>query len=293
LRFADTAMYRAKELGNTHVAVFDARMQQLAARRLDVESALRQATSRDELVAFYQPIVDLRTWQVSHLEALIRWDRPGIGLVGPDDFIAVAEEAGSIMEIGPWVLRRAASDCAAWQRVAPGVGVSVNVSVRQFESGDLVREVSDALASSGLAPALLTIEITESVMLDHTERNAVSMRRIRDLGVHLSLDDFGSGYSSLMYLRLLPIDSIKIDRGFLQALGTGLRDDAMLRAIVNLGLAHDLVVVAEGIDTAAKLAAVCAAGCHQGQGFLFSKPMPLEQALDFLAHEQRSSPRAP
>jgi EAL domain-containing protein (putative c-di-GMP-specific phosphodiesterase class I) len=267
-------------------------MEQHAARRLNLESALRQATGRGELLAYYQPVVDLRSWHVSYVEALIRWDRPGVGLVGPDDFIPVAEESGIITEIGAWILRRATSDCSEWQGIAPGVGVSVNVSVRQFESGDLVRTVRDALCESGLAPHLLTVEITESVMLDESERNADIMREIRDLGVHLSLDDFGSGYSSLTYLRLLPIDSIKIDRSFLQSLGSGLRDDAMLSAIVNLGAAHDLVVVAEGIDTEAKLTAVCAVGCDQGQGFLFSKPMPIAEMLAFLSREQQLSPRA-
>ncbi len=291
LRYADTAMYRAKEEGNTPIEVFDARMQQFAARRLDLESALRQATGRGELLAYYQPIVALGSGRVAHFEALIRWDRPGVGLVRPEDFIPVAEEAGIIMEIGPWVLRRAASDCVRWQSVAAGVGVSVNVSVRQFEGGDLVRTVQSALTESALAPELLTLEITESVMLDHTERNATIMSRIRELGVHISLDDFGSGFSSLTYLRLLPIDSLKIDGSFLRSLGSALRDAAMLRAIVNLGTTYDLAVVAEGVDTEAKLAAVRAAGCRYGQGFLFSKPLPYPEAIAFLAVEQSLTPR--
>ncbi|HEY5076301.1 MAG TPA: EAL domain-containing protein, partial [Acidimicrobiia bacterium] len=290
LRYADSAMYRAKEEGNTPIEVFDARMQQFAARRLDLESALRQATGRGELLAYYQPIVAVGSGRVAHFEALIRWDRPGVGLVRPDDFIPVAEEAGVIMEIGPWVLRRAASDCMRWQSVAAGVGVSVNVSVRQFEGGDLVRTVQGALTDSGLAPELLTLEITESVMLDHTERNAAIMSRIRELGVHISLDDFGSGFSSLTYLRLLPIDSLKIDGSFLRSLGSALRDAAMLRAIVNLGTTYDLVVVAEGVDTEAKLAAVRAAGCRYGQGFLFSKPLPYPEVIAYLAMEQSLTP---
>ncbi len=293
LRFADTAMYRAKETGTSGVEVFDSRMQRNAARRLDVESALRQAVGRDELRAYYQPIVSLQSTEVSKLEALIRWDRRGVGLIRPDNFIPVAEEAGIILEIGAWMLRTATVDCVRWQKVAPGVGVSVNVSVRQFESGDLVTVVQAALAASGLDPALLTLEITESVMLDHSDRNAAIMRRIRDLGMHISLDDFGSGYSSLTYLRLLPIDSIKIDRSFLQSLGTAVRDMAMLSAIVNLGTAHDLEVVAEGIDTDAKLTAVRAVGCTFGQGFLFAKPMSFAETLDYLALEPRCSPVAP
>ena len=143
-----------------------------------------------------------------------------------------------------------------------------------------------------MEPDLLTLEITESVMLDHTERNAAIMRRVRELGVHISLDDFGSGYSSLTYLRLLPIDSLKIDRSFLRSFGSAARDDAMLRAIVNLGTTYDLAVVAEGIDTEAKLTAVRAVGCRYGQGFLFSKPMPFAEALVFLGLEHSSSPLA-
>ncbi len=203
-------------------------------------------------------------------------------MVPPDNFIAVAEESGIIMEIGPWVLRRAVADCLQWQQVAPGIGVSVNVSVRQFESGDLVQTVYTALTESGLPADLLILEITESVMLEHTDRNAAIMRRIRDLGVHISLDDFGSGYSSLTYLRRLPIDSIKIDRSFLQSLGSAARDDAILSAIVKLGSANDLDVIAEGIDTDSKLAAVRAVGCHYGQGFLFSKAMGIEDTLIYL-----------
>ncbi len=292
LRYADTAMYRAKAAGNEPIEVFDARMQQHAAQRLDLESALRQATGRHELHAHYQPIVDLYSLQVAHVEALIRWERPGVGLINPDDFIPIAEQAGIITEIGTWVLRRATADCAGWQGVAPGVGVSVNVSVRQFESGDLVRTMQDALTDSGLAPELLILEITESVMLDHTDRNATIMLRIRDLGVHISLDDFGSGYSSLTYLRLLPIDSIKIDRSFLQSLGSATRDHEMLSAIVNLGSAHDLAVVAEGVDSDAKLEAVRAAGCRYGQGFLFSTPLPLQETLAFLGVEHTARARA-
>jgi diguanylate cyclase (GGDEF)-like protein/PAS domain S-box-containing protein len=290
LRFADTAMYRAKEGGYSRVEVFDTHMQRHAARRLDVESALRQATGRGELLAYYQPIVELESGRVSNLEALIRWDRRGVGLIRPDNFIPIAEEARIILEIGAWMLRMATTDCVQWQAVAPGVGVSVNVSVRQFESGDLVEVLQDALACSGLAPGLLTLEITESVMLDHSDRNAAIMRRIRDLGMHISLDDFGSGYSSLTYLRLLPIDSIKIDRSFLQSLGSEMRDRAMLRAIVNLGMAHDLAVVAEGIDSEAKLSAVREVGCHFGQGFLFSKPVPFGQTLELLERESDLTP---
>jgi len=283
LRFADTAMYRAKARGRSQLELFDERMREEVAARLDFESALRQGIGRDELETHYQPIVALDTRKIAHFEALVRWNRPGIGLVSPNDFIPAAEAAGLVVPIGEWVLAQATRDCAGWQEVAPGVGVSVNVSVRQFDAGDLVRVVQDALARSGLAPDLLILEITETVLLEQTERNAAIMTRIRELGVHIALDDFGSGYSSLTYLRRLPIDSLKIDRSFLQSLDSDPRDLALLRAIGELGIMYGLDVIAEGIETEEKLAAVRAVGCGYGQGYLFARPAPLGDAIAILA----------
>jgi diguanylate cyclase (GGDEF)-like protein/PAS domain S-box-containing protein len=288
LRCADVAMYRAKGRGTSQVELFDDEMHREIAARLDLESSLRHAVDQDELVAYYQPIVDLDTGDVSQLEALVRWDRPGVGLVGPHEFIEVAEDARIVVQLGEWMLHRAAADCARWQELVPGVGVSVNVSARQFDGADFDRTVASALDASGLAPELLTLEITESVMLAHTERNVAIMQRIRDLGVHIALDDFGSGYSSLTYVRRLPIDSIKIDRSFLQSLTPG-ADVVMLRSIVDLGTAHGLAVVAEGIDTQEKLNAVRAVGCRFGQGFLFSQPKPVDEMLALVAVDRAMS----
>jgi EAL domain-containing protein (putative c-di-GMP-specific phosphodiesterase class I) len=181
------------------------------------------------------------------------------------------------------VLKRATQDCASWQEVAPGVGVSVNVSVRQFDGDDLVHTVQETTRATGLQPGLLTLEITETVLLEETSRNAGIMTRIRDLGVHIALDDFGSGYSSLTYLRRLPLDSIKIDSSFLQSLETDTRDLVILKAIAELGVTYDLHVIAEGIDSDSKLAAVREAGCKFGQGYLFARPAPLSDALALLA----------
>jgi diguanylate cyclase (GGDEF)-like protein/PAS domain S-box-containing protein len=283
LRFADTAMYRAKARGRSQLELFDDRMREEVTARLDFESALRQGVNRNELETHYQPIIDLESKRISHFEALVRWNRPGVGLVSPNDFIPAAEAAGLVVPIGEWVLAQATRDCAGWQDVAPGVGVSVNVSVRQFDAGDLVKTVQDALASAGLAPHLLTLEITETVLLDQTERNAAIMTRIRELGIHIALDDFGSGYSSLTYLRRLPIDSIKIDRSFLQSLETDSRDLVLLKAIGELGNMYGLDVIAEGIDTEEKLAAVRAVGCAYGQGYLFARPAPVAESIALLA----------
>ena len=285
LRFADTAMYRAKARGNPGVEVFDAAMENNAARRFGLESALRQATRRGELVVHYQPIVDLDDGRIGSFEALVRWDRPGVGLTMPDHFIAVAEETGIIMDIGQWVLHRAVADCRRWQDVAPGVGVSVNVSVRQFDSGDLVGTVQAALLASKLPAGLLTLEITESVMLEHTDRNAAIMSRIRGLGVHISLDDFGSGYSSLTYLRRLPIDSIKIDRSFLQSLGSASRDATLQRDRRARGRTRSRRG-SRGNRHRRQARARELGGLPLRPGLLVLEPMPFAQAVTYLGVDQ-------
>ncbi len=289
LRHAETAMYRAKSRGRSQLETFDSKMQDEVESRLAFESAIRHAIDGNELVAYYQPIVDLESHAVVYFEALVRWNRPGIGLVTPDAFIPAAEAAGLVVGIGDWMLSRATKDCAAWQEIAPGVGVSVNVSAQQFDVGDLVESVRSSIADSGLDPALLTLEITESVMLEHTDRNAAIIQALRALGVHVALDDFGTGFSSLTYLRRLPIDSLKIDRSFLNTLETDERDVVMLRAIVDLGTTYKVSVVAEGIDSETKLASVRAVGCRLGQGFLFARPVPVDQVVMHLAVDRAIS----
>jgi diguanylate cyclase (GGDEF)-like protein/PAS domain S-box-containing protein len=288
LRCADVAMHRAKDGAISHVELFDDEMQREVEHRLEVESALRRAIERDEFVVHYQPVVDLDSGQVRLLEALVRWDRPGHGIVAPDKFIGVAEDCGLIIDLGAHVLRRAITDCAGWQKVASGVGVSVNVSARQFDVTQLDEHVFDALEASGLTPELLTLEITESVMLHHTERNVAMMQRFRSAGIHLTLDDFGTGYSSLTHVRRLPIDGIKIDRSFLESLSPD-RDTALLQSMVDLGRSQELTVIAEGIDSHDKLTAVRAAGCGLGQGFLFTKPLPLDDIVTLVSVERAMS----
>lgn len=299
LRNADTAMYRAKDGGRNRFEIFDEAMQAWAAARLDYESALRRAIERDELRVHYQPIVDLATGAVVGAEALVRWARGGLGLVAPGEFIALAEETGLIIPIGAWVLERAVYDCAAWQAIAPGVGVSVNLSPRQLATVDLVGKVATTLAEAGLDPGLLGLEITESIVMDDAPRNLDTLHEFRDAGVRLALDDFGTGYSSLTYLRRFPIDTLKIDQSFVRSLGDH-GDSTIVRAIVDLAHALELTVVAEGIDSELKLATLRAMGCEIGQGYLFARPEPIEALRERLERaaasarpRRRTGPAAP
>ncbi len=274
VRFAHTAMHRAKRQGPDGVSLFSDEMSAMTASRLELETALRRAIDRDELVVHYQPIVDLATGATRSYEALVRWNRPGHGLVPPDQFIPVAEETTLIVDLGAWVMRRALRDCATWQDRAPGVGVSVNVSVLQFRAGGLAATIREALTAAELRPDLVTIEITESIMLEQSEWNLAVLEQIRDFGVGVALDDFGTGYSALTHLRGMPIDVIKIDRAFLPRVEAG-EDLPVFRAVAELARACGFVVVVEGIETEATRALVQSAGCGFGQGFLFARPAPL------------------
>jgi diguanylate cyclase (GGDEF)-like protein/PAS domain S-box-containing protein len=278
LRFAHTALQRAKHQGPSGVRVFSDDMAVVAASRLAAETALRRALDRDELRAHYQPIIDFASGATESLEALVRWEQPGVGLVQPSEFVGLAEDTGLIAGLGEWMLRRALTDCATWQDEAPGVGVSVNVSVHQVRAGAVVTTLRTLLAELDLAPALVTVEITESVMLEHSDWNLAVLAEIRDLGVRVALDDFGTGYSALTHLRRLPIDTIKIDRAFVADIEG---DDRLptVRAIVELARVHDLSVVAEGVESEAGAALVRAAGCDRGQGFLFGRPDELGPTL--------------
>jgi diguanylate cyclase (GGDEF)-like protein/PAS domain S-box-containing protein len=278
VRHADAAMYRAKDRGRGRIELFDEPMQAQVSERLALESALRRAIDRDELVSYYQPIVAFTSGRATHLEALVRWQRPD-DLVPPDQFISIAEETGLINEIGEWMLDRAAHDCAAWQEVAPGVGVSVNVSPRQFDSHSIVDAVARVLRDTGLAPELLGLEITESVLLGDADETVGLLHELKALGVRVALDDFGTGYSSLTYLQRLPIDELKIDRTFLAVLEDEDSDLNLLQMMIQLGRAFDLQVVAEGIDTDRKLRRIQRLGCHFGQGFLFARPAPFDQVM--------------
>ena len=276
LAHADTAMYRAKEQGRGQFALFDDAMQQWITNQSALEAALRQAIPNDELVLHYQPIVNAGTGRIEGFEALVRWNRPGIGLVPPDRFIPIAESTDMIIDIGKWVINEACIQAAAWTRRWSDnhYGVSVNISGRQLSHGDLVDVVASALTRSSLEPSRLTLEITETMLIADPITVSETLRALRDLGVNIALDDFGTGYSSLTYLRSLPINVVKIDKSFVDALGIEREDTAIVAAVIGLARELRIAVVAEGVETPSQLGALLQLECPYVQGYFFSTPLP-------------------
>jgi diguanylate cyclase (GGDEF)-like protein len=276
LSHADAAMYRAKEAGRGRVVLYDELTRGGWVDRLRMETDLRLALERGELSLVYQPIVDLRDGRTRCVEALLRWNHPERGPIGPDVFIPVAEETGLIVEIGRWVLETAVAQVAEWQRTQPGargLGVTVNVSGRQLFHESLVGDVERVAAESGIAPGTLGLEITESVLMDEGDAATV-LEALRARGARLSLDDFGTGYSSLSYLKRFPLDTLKIDRSFVSGLGTGQDDTALVATIVSMAGSLGLEVVAEGVETEEQLRRLRELGCDRAQGFLLARPLP-------------------
>jgi diguanylate cyclase (GGDEF)-like protein/PAS domain S-box-containing protein len=273
---ADLAMYRAKDHGRGRFELFDEAMQRWVSDNAALEAALRQAVARDELHLVYQPIIATETGRIAGFEALLRWQRPGVGLVGPDDFIPMAEETGLISEIGDWLLNEACQRAAEWERRWPQrhLGIAVNISNRQLLSPDIGDVIRDALATTGLEPSRLTLELTESTLIDDAIDAQRLLTDLRGLGVNLSLDDFGTGYSSLTYLRAFPFNAVKIDRSFIGSLGSERHDTAIVAAVLGLANNLDLAVVAEGVETEPQLAVLIQLHCPYVQGFLFSPPRP-------------------
>jgi diguanylate cyclase (GGDEF)-like protein len=284
LRNADAAMYRAKEEGRNKYHVFTQDLGASAVRRMGIESALRHAVEREEFFLSYQPKLDVRTGAVLGAEALLRWNNPQLGMVSPADFIPVAEDTGLIVPIGEWALRRACRDALAWQREgAPGLHVAVNLSARQFRGGDLAQTVRKILGEVGIAPELLQLEITESLLMEDTTASADALNELKSLGLEIFLDDFGTGYSSLAYLKKFPIDGLKIDRSFIRDLPTDSDDEAITRAILALSQALRLRVVAEGVENHAQYDFLRCAGCDEVQGYFFSAPTGNDDFLRWLA----------
>jgi diguanylate cyclase (GGDEF)-like protein/PAS domain S-box-containing protein len=281
LRDADTAMYRAKEGGRARHQVFAGDMHQRAVSSLRLETDLRRALERREIVPYYQPIVDLDSGAVLGFEALARWKHPHRGMIPPDLFIPVAEETGLIMAIGEWMLTEACRQAQEWGRKNPQcstLGISVNVSTRQLLHGGIVAEVKRVLGATGLDPARLTLEITESGLMENLAAGAAIVRELHAMSVGLHLDDFGTGYSSLAYLHSLPVHALKVDRSFVSRMDRVPQQAAIVKAIVSLAHNLEMEVVAEGVETSAQAEALRALGCRRGQGFLFSKPLPAEEA---------------
>jgi diguanylate cyclase (GGDEF)-like protein/PAS domain S-box-containing protein len=271
---ADAAMYQAKAHGRNTFHFYTESMTQIAMDRIRLEGQLRGAIEREELELYYQPQFDLTDGRLIGTEALVRWHHPTMGLVAPIRFIPLAEETGFIVALGDWVLRTACAQIADWDKQGITVPrVAVNLSAKQFDHGDLAHAVRDAITAAQIAPARLELELTESVIMECNDAFPV-LESLRAEGIAISIDDFGTGYSSLSYLKVLPIDKLKIDRSFVVDIGQDTSDEIIVRAIINLGKSLGLKVLAEGVEEAAQANFLCAEGCMEMQGYLYSRPLP-------------------
>ncbi len=284
MKRADTAMYQAKAAGRNTLCFFDPAMQEAVKSRADMEVDLRKAVFEDQLVLYYQAQVD-STGRVIGAEALVRWEHPERGLVSPGEFIPLAEDTGLILPLGHWVLHQACTRLAAWatQPEKAHLTVAVNVSARQFSLPTLVEEVLALIEFTGAPPHRLKLELTESLLLENTEDIIAKMIALKARGVGFSMDDFGTGYSSLSYLKRLPLDQLKIDQSFVQDIMSDSNDAAIARTIVALGQSLGLSVIAEGVETTGQRDLLERSGCHAYQGYLFSRPLPLDAFEDFVA----------
>ncbi|MBZ0070720.1 MAG: EAL domain-containing protein [Gammaproteobacteria bacterium] len=284
LRNADTAMYRAKADGRSGFCFYTADMNAHAMERLDLESKLRRALERDEFVLHYQPQLDLRSGRVTGVEALLRWDHPERGMVPPADFIPTLEDTGMIVQVGRWVLGEACRQAQAWREAGlPDLAIAVNISTHQFRRDDLPAAVAEALATHGMPPGGLELEITESALMDDVGRAEQSIQRIKQQDVRMAIDDFGTGYSSLAYLKRFAIDSLKIDRAFIRDICSDTDDAAIVSAIIAMAQQLHLKAIAEGVETAEQLEFLRDRGCAEMQGFLLSPPMPGDRLGAWLA----------
>jgi diguanylate cyclase (GGDEF)-like protein/PAS domain S-box-containing protein len=274
MRKADGAMYHAKASGRNNYQFFAERMNVAAARRFELETSLRGALEGQEFTLFYQPVVATQGGVVQGLEVLLRWRRPGHGLVAPDDFIPMLEENGMIVPVGEWVIRAACEQAVAWRRAGlRPVPLAVNLSARQFMHRGLIESIRSIVIETGIDPAMLEFEITETALMQHGGQTLETLEQIAKMGIRLSIDDFGTGYSSLAYLKRFPVHKIKIDRAFVRDLESGGEDRAIVAAIMALAGSLQLTVVAEGVETEAQLALLRGHGCELAQGYLFAKPL--------------------
>jgi diguanylate cyclase (GGDEF)-like protein/PAS domain S-box-containing protein len=277
LKDADIAMYHAKEEGRNNFQFYSSTLNAAASERLVLEGELRHAVEREEFVVYYQPKVDLRTGGIIGAEALVRWQHPRIGLMSPCEFLPAAVDTGLIRAIDEWVLRTACRHNQAWQqRGKMPVSISVNVSNSLFHGNTLLSVVEEALSQTGLTPACLDLELTESIAMRNVETSIIMLTALKAMGVELSIDDFGTGYSSLSYLQRLPINIVKIDQSFIQAILTEAQPAPIVRAIIAMAHSLNLLVLAEGVEQEAQRALLLEQGCDQAQGYLFGQPMPAD-----------------
>lgn len=284
VRHAETACYCSRQEGGSNVQYYTESMSRWAFERITLERSLRDAIDREELEVYYQPRVAIADRRVIGFEALVRWNHPELGLVSPGQFIPLAEETGLIVPIGEWVLRTACEQAARWQSQGfDPVRVSVNLSAAQFREPGLEGVVGSVLEETGLAPSMLELEVTESMLMTDAERTVEILQRLKAMGIHLSIDDFGTGYSSLSYLKRFPIDALKIDRSFVREVTTNPDDAAIATSIILMGHSLRLSVVAEGVEEERQLSFLQVLQCNEAQGFLFSPPVPAAQAEAFLS----------
>lgn len=286
LRDADIAMYRAKASGNPPYQVFDPALHHLALQRLQLEIDLRRAIHQHEFIVHYQPIMAIATGSIVGFEALVRWLHPQRGLVSPVTFIPIAEETGLITQIGHWVLRQSCQQLQQWQDehlTDLPLTMSVNVSARQFAQADLVEQIDQILTETQLNPQQLKLEITESAIMQNAQTAASILQELRERQIQLSIDDFGTGYSSLSYLHSFPVDTLKIDRSFVQQMGESSDNLGLVPLIINIAHKMGMTVVAEGIETKAQLDHLKDLGCDYGQGFLFFKPLEADKVQVLLS----------
>ncbi len=280
---AEAAMYQAKQAGRNTYRFFDPVMNSEASEHLSLRNGLHRALERGELALHYQPQFDLASGAVTGVEALLRWRHPERGLIPPARFIPVAEDSGLIVPIGAWVLQEACRQAVAWQGEGlPGLTMAVNLSAVQFKRGDVEQSVSRALEASGLAPPLLELELTESILIQNAEGVLASLKRLKQMGVKLSIDDFGTGYSSLSYLKRFDIDKLKIDQSFVRGLGSDEDDEAIVRAVIQMAHSLNLKTIAEGVETEEIVASLRRFGCDGAQGYHFARPMPASEVTEFL-----------
>ena len=284
LKKADIAMYRAKEAGRNTYRFFDDQMNVETVEQLRLSSGLRRALAEDELVLHYQPQIDIATGNLIGAEALMRWHHPELGMIPPGRFIPIAEDSGLIVPIGEWALREACRQAVSWQRTGMHkLIVAVNLSAIQFKRGDVEQSVIRALEESGLNPGLLELELTESIIIQDTEKVLETVQRLKRLGVKLSIDDFGTGYSSLSYLKRFQVDKLKIDQSFVLNLASDDEDAAIVSAIVQMARSLGLTTIAEGVENDRALARLREFGCDEAQGYFFARPMPGEEFIAFRA----------
>jgi EAL domain-containing protein (putative c-di-GMP-specific phosphodiesterase class I) len=281
VRHTDMAMYRSKSLGRGTYSFFSDDLNAAVSARLSLEGSLRRAMERNEFQLFYQPKADLQTGEISGVEALIRWHRPGHGMVPPDRFIGVLEDTGMILPVGAWVIRTACEQLGQWDKQGlPALHMAVNLSARQFRHLYLASLIEDSLRENQINPRRLEIELTESLLMEDTDSTRAMLESFARMGVRLAIDDFGTGHSSLSYLKRFNIDTLKIDRSFVRSLPDDAEDVAIATAVIALGRSMQMNVVAEGVETQAQADMLRRLGCNEMQGYLLGRPMP---ASEFLA----------